>query len=331
MFRIIKTIHNIFDKKKKNETYDYIRGFGDCFELLKIGFEKTSHVSPGWENIRLKRILFEFLHFEFEVSQTQLQQIKDLFYFYDEEYIIIDKIFGQVIAKPQGESSHFIDDGFDIKLQNFMLKEILYKIINHKFNLSKAQVRFISKISGSNITHNEKTQKILHFLEGLDIENKWPDYHSIVSEKVELLRQNIELNHIYDDYKDLQKENATLMQKYRDRDKLSKENSFLHIVVDLFLNRRVYKFDKYELSEIYNRKYSSPLQRFRLMIEYLSKLKNSPAKQPFQLSQSEKIDIKNIICNNKKIGEGIQELYNYINFIIARDERKVFNCIRKKN
>ena len=329
MFRIIKTIYKILEQRKKNESDDYNRGFGDCFELMKIGLEKSEILNHKLENIKLKRILYRYLYFEFEISQSQLLKIKDLLYLYDEEYKIINKLFNKIISEPQKDSTQFINNDLEIKLQNFNQREILYKLINHKFNLNKYQVKFISDINESKITHNEKIQKIISFLTNIEIENDWPDYHKIALENKDLLKQINKLKQIEDEKNDLLKENEILKQNNKKKNKFIVENSILHEIVNSFLCHTIYKYDKYELSEIYYGNFSS-LQKLNFMVNLLKKLEKSNVNQLFKLSDYEKLEIKKIIYNNQSKDDSIQELYNYINYIIAKDELKVAKQIRKK-
>ncbi|MCF8298527.1 MAG: hypothetical protein K9J13_13350 [Saprospiraceae bacterium] len=329
MFRILKTIEKILNKKKKSESCDYLRGYSDCFELMKIGLEKSNYINFKVENIKLKRILYRYLHFEFELSQSQLKKIKDLLYLQNEEYRIIDSLFNQILSNPQKDSSQLINDEFEIKLQNFNLKEILYKLINHKFNLSKYQVKFINDIAESYLTHNEKIQKIISFLTSLEIENQWPDYHNIVLEKKELLSQIDKLNEIVDEKNDLQEDNKVLRHQNIKMNKLQVENSILHEIINSFLCCTVYKYDKYEISEIYYRNFPMN-QKLKLISRFLDKLKLSNVNEFFKVSENERLEIAKIINNNKSKDDCIQEVCNYINYIIARDELKVTRRIREK-
>jgi hypothetical protein len=328
MLRILKTINHILDIKKKNEPQDYIRGFSDCYELLKIGFEKSDQVNLGVENFKLKRILYEFLHYEFEIMASQFQKIKDLYYIYNEDFIVIDKIFNQIVAKPQMNLNQSDAAEFETKLQNFLLKEILYKIINHKFNLTKLQTEHLVKISKSYVSNKDKINTIIKYLTNLEIENEWPDYEEMERKYIELLEEVKILKQIQVEKNELQKKLEILEKTAKEKTILEKENIHLHTIVDLFLHRSVNNFHKYELSEILSKDFK-PDQSNLLAIEYLKKLKTNPC-QFFKLSEADKLEIRKILNSNQNKEEGIQELFNYINFIVERDEKSINQWIRKK-
>lgn len=42
MIKILKTIYHILANKRMTETTDYDRGFNDCYELMKIGFQNQN-------------------------------------------------------------------------------------------------------------------------------------------------------------------------------------------------------------------------------------------------------------------------------------------------
>lgn len=329
MIHVFKTIFQIFNNKKKTESQDYIKGFGDCFELLKIGFEKSDQVNLGIENFKLKRILYEFLHFEFEILSSQFQKIKDLHYIYDEEYIVIDKIFDQVVAKPQTNPDLSETAAFEMKLQNFLLKEIITKIINHKFNLTKLQVEYLTKVIKSDTTNNEKINSIINYLTNLEIDDQWPDYYEMARQYSEIMEELKTLQPLRHEKKELLLKINKMQQVMDENVIINNENTHLLTIIDLFLHRPVNNYHKYELLEFCN-KGSQPLIRFKLMIDYLKKLNFSSPYQFFKLSEMDKLEIRKILNSNKNKDEGIQELFNYINYTVARDE-KVTRRGGKKN
>jgi len=329
MIHIFKTIFHIFNDKKKTESRDYVRGFGDCFELLKIGFEKSDQVNLGIENYKLKRILYEFLNFEFETISSQFLKIKDLYYIYNEDYIVIDKIFANVVARPQTNPDLSETAVFEIKLQNFLLKEIITKIINHKFNLTKLQIEYLTKVLKSTNTNNEKINIIIKYLTNLEIEDQWPDYYEMARQYAGLMEELKTFRQLQHEKNELLLEIEKMSQVMDVNVILKNENAHLQTIIDLFLHRSVNNFHKFELLEFCNKGFK-PLIRINLMIDYLKKLNFSSPYQFFKLSEKDKLEIRKILNSNKNKEEGFQELFNYINYTVASDEKITRQWIKKK-
>jgi len=336
MLRIIKTIYHILENKRKTETSDYNRGFSDCYELMKIGFAKSEHVNLSIENFKLKRILFEFLHFEFEILESQFQKIKDLYYAYNEDYVVIDKIFNQIAIKPQINLPQPESDDFEMKLQNFLLKETLFKLINHKFVFTRTQIEHITKISNSAASNNDKINELIQYLSKIEADEHWLDYDKMFQKQNELLYEIEILKQVEDNRNELlnkiellKKKNERLEKKYNEIASIDIENTHLQTIVDLFLHRSVSNNQKRELSEFCNKGFN-PLVKYSLMIDYMKKLKSDSAFQFFKLSETDKTAIRDILKSNHSKEEGLQELFNYIDFIVERDERLISTWIKKK-
>jgi len=336
MLRIFKTIYRILENKKKNESQDYVRGFNDCYELMKIGFEKSEHVNLSIENYKLRRILFEFLHFEFKFMESQFLKIRDLFLLYDEDYVVIDKIFNQITAKPQIAFSPPEAGDYEMKMQNFLLKETLFKLINHKFVFTRTQIEHITKISNSAASNNHKINELIQYLSKIEADEHWLDYDKMLQKQIELLYEIEILKQVEDNRNELlnkiellKKKNERLEKKYKEIASIDIENTHLQTIVDLFLHRSVSNNQKRELSEFCNKGFN-PLVKYSLMIDYMKKLKSDSAFQFFKLSETDKTAIRDILKSNHNKEEGVQELFNYIDFIVERDERLISTWIKKK-
>ena len=336
MLRIFKTIYRILENKKKNESQDYVRGFNDCYELMKIGFEKSEHVNLSIENYKLRRILFEFLHFEFKVMESQFLKIRDLFLLYDEDYVVIDKIFNQITTKPQIAFSPPEAGDYEMKMQNFLLKETLFKLINHKFVFTRTQIEHITKISNSAASNNDKINELIQYLSKIEADEHWLDYDKMLQKQNELLYEIEILKQVEDNRNELlnkiellKKKNERLEKKYKEIASIDIENTHLQTIVDLFLHRSVSNNQKRELSEFCNKGFN-PLVKYSLMIDYMKKLKSDSAFQFFKLSETDKTAIRDILNSNHNKEEGLQELFNYIDFIVERDERIISTWIKKK-
>jgi len=336
MLRIFKTIYRILENKKKNESQDYVRGFNDCYELMKIGFEKSEHVNLSIENYKLRRILFEFLHFEFKVMESQFLKIRDLFLLYDEDYVVIDKIFNQITTKPQIAFSPPEAGDYEMKMQNFLLKETLFKLINHKFVFTRTQIEHITKISNSAASNNDKINELIQYLSKIEADEHWLDYDKMLQKQNELLYEIEILKQVEDNRNELlnkiellKKKNERLEKKYKEIASIDIENTHLQTIVDLFLHRSVSNNQKRELSEFCNKGFN-PLVKYSLMIDYMKKLKSDSAFQFFKLSETDKTAIRDILNSNHNKEEGVQELFNYIDFIVERDERIISTWIKKK-
>jgi len=336
MLRIFKTLYRILENKKKNESQDYVRGFNDCYELMKIGFEKSEHVNLSIENYKLRRILFEFLHFEFKVMESQFLKIRDLFLLYDEDYVVIDKIFNQITTKPQIAFSPPEAGDYEMKMQNFLLKETLFKLINHKFVFTRTQIEHITKISNSAASNNHKINELIQYLSKIEADEHWLDYDKMLQKQNELLYEIEILKQVEDNRNELlnkiellKKKNERLEKKYKEIASIDIENTHLQTIVDLFLHRSVSNNQKRELSEFCNKGFN-PLVKYSLMIDYMKKLKSDSAFQFFKLSETDKTAIRDILNSNHNKEEGVQELFNYIDFIVERDERIISTWIKKK-
>jgi len=336
MLRIIKTIYHILENKRKTETSDYNRGFSDCYELMKIGFSKSEHVNLSIENFKLKRILFEFLHFEFEILESQFLKIKDLYYAYNEDYVVIDKIFNQIAIKPQINLPQPESDDFEMKLQNFLLKETFFKLVRHKFNFTRQQIEQLTKISNSTASNSDKINTLIQYLSRLETDDQWPDYDEMLQKQNELLYEIEILKQVEDNRNELlnkiellKKKNERLEKKYKEIASIDIENTHLQTIVDLFLHRSVSNNQKRELSEFCNKGFN-PLVKYSMMIDYMKKLKSDSAFQFFKLSETDKTAIRDILNSNHNKEEGVQELFNYIDFIVERDERIISTWIKKK-
>lgn len=294
MFRIIKTIQQILINKRGIESNEYLKGFRDCYELLKIGLEKSDKVNHMRENARLKRMLYSLLHFERMISEDHLSTINDLFHQKNQEFILSDSLYTYVLGNFPIAIANNQMNILEVKLQDFMLKEILFKLIDHDFNLSLRQKKVIERIVELNISQNLKIKKILKYLTNIEIINEWPD------------RKNAE----------------------RAKKILISENEKLKIIIDLLLTRQLYKYDRYELFETFKSK-RHPLLRYKAMIIHLKKLVNNPGDKLFKLTSGNKKEIRNIIMDVPD-SESLQELYNYINFILTNHERKTIRHIKMK-
>nr|NQU93733.1 hypothetical protein [Bacteroidota bacterium] len=62
----------------------------------------------------------------------------------------------------------------------------------------------------------------------------------------------------------------------------------------------------------------------------MNKLGKNSHRQAFSLSEDEKSEIRNIIGNNQNKEDGFQELFNYINYVVGKDEKNISRWIRKK-
>ena len=189
MLRIIKTIQEVFRIKQSTESDEYLKGFNDCLELLKIGFEKSDHINLHWENTRLKWILYKFLDFNCVLTSQQVLKTRELVELYETEFILIDKLYSEVKNNRPCipvENTHELDT----KLQSFMLREILFKLINHKFHLSRSQTELIIEIANSSRSSYDKIQEISDYLAKFDLENAWPDHPDTGPSKKALQAEN---------------------------------------------------------------------------------------------------------------------------------------------
>jgi hypothetical protein len=336
MLRIIKTIYHILENKRKTETSEYNRGFSDCYELMKIGFAKSEHVNLSIENFKLKRILFEFLHFEFEIMESQFQKIKDLYYAYNEDYVVIDKIFNQIAIKPQINLPQSESDDFETKLQNFLLKETLHKLISHKFTFTRLQIEQLTILSNSTVSNNDKINTIIQYLSHLETDDQWPDYDEMIKkndallEEVKILKQvENEKNTLLKKANLLEKSVEYLEKRLKANASLEIENRHLQTIVDLFLHRVVSNNHKHHMAEFCN-KGLDPVIKYGLMIDYLNKLKIFSGYQHFKLSEEDKLELKRILYANKNKDQGLQELFNYIDFVVERDEKSIYIWLKKK-
>jgi hypothetical protein len=336
MLRIIKTIYHILENKRKTETSEYNRGFSDCYELMKIGFAKSEHVNLSIENFKLKRILFEFLHFEFEIMESQFQKIKDLYYAYNEDYVVIDKIFNQIAIKPQINLPQSESDDFETKLQNFLLKETIHKLISHKFTFTRLQIEQLTILSNSTVSNNDKINTIIQYLSHLETDDQWPDYDEMIKkndallEEVRILKQaEVERNALLIKVNQLEKSVEYLDKRLKANASLEIENRHLQTIVDLFLHRVVSNNHKHHMAEFCN-KGLDPVIKYGLMIDYLNKLKIFSGYQHFKLSEEDKLELKRILSANKNKDQGLQELFNYIDFVVERDEKSIYIWLKKK-
>jgi len=145
----------------------------------------------------------------------------------------------------------------------------------------------------------------------------------------ELIRQNESLSNILNEKNELLEEIKILRTNIKTKEALERENSSLHKIVGLFLHRKFSNSQKKELLEIYQ-KHLSPYLKSRLIIEYMNKLGKNSHRQAFSLSEDEKSEIRNIIGNNQNKEDGFQELFNYINYVVGKDEKNISRWIRKK-
>jgi predicted dithiol-disulfide oxidoreductase (DUF899 family) len=73
-----------------------------------------------------------------------------------------------------------------------------------------------------------------------------------------------------------------------------------------------------------------PIIKYGLMIDYLNKLKIFSGYQHFKLSEEDKLELKRILSANKNKDQGLQELFNYIDFVVERDEKSIYIWLKKK-
>jgi len=336
MLRIFKTLYRILENKKKNESQDYVRGFNDCYELMKIGFEKSEHVNLSIENYKLRRILFEFLHFEFKFMESQFLKIRDLFLLYDEDYVVIDKIFNQITAKPQITFSPPEAGDYEMKMQNFLLKETLFKLINHKFVFTRTQIEHITKISNSAASNNDKINELIQYLSKIEADEHWLDYDEMIRKNDALLEEVRILKQVEEERNTLLKKVNLLENNVEHLEKnliakasLEIENSHLQTIVDLFLHRTVTNNQKRALAEFCN-KGLDPSIKYPLIIDFLHKLKYATCYQSFKLSEEDKLELKRVLNANKNVDQGIQELVNYIDYVVGKNDIIPYNWLIKK-
>ncbi|OQX76825.1 MAG: hypothetical protein B6D61_08160 [Bacteroidetes bacterium 4484_249] len=295
MFRIIKTIQKIFENKQLNESNEYLKGFKDCLELIIIGYKKSGSVNLHWENSRLKLILFKLLDFKNVLIGKHLIKIDELALLYDSEYIFIDKLYTYIADLSNNPNKENLDR-LEVKMQNFMLKEIIFKLIYHKFNLTKNQKKTIGDIVATNKTENQKILDIASYINKIEIDNSWPDYHEM---------------------------ETTIKNLYA-------ENNLYNKIIRLFLKTELSKFDKYEISDIFKSNIATN-NKLRSILFYLGKIRFSTSFEYFRLSQANKMEIKSILRSTQVTDQSLNELFNYINFIVSNDERKTLKKITKKN
>jgi len=336
MLRIIKTIYHILENKRKTETSDYNRGFSDCYELMKIGFSKSEHINLSIENFKLKRILFEFLHFEFEILESQFLKIKDLYYAYNEDYVVIDKIFNQIAIKPQINLPQPESDDFEMKLQNFLLKETFFKLVRHKFTFTRQQIEQLTKISNSTTSNSDKINTLIQYLSHLETDDQWPDYDEMIRKNDALLEEVRILKQVEEERNTLLKKVNLLENNVEHLEKnliakasLEIENSHLQTIVDLFLHRTVTNNQKRALAEFCN-KGLDPSIKYPLMIDFLHKLKYATCYQSFKLTEEDKLELKRVLNANKNVDQGIQELVNYIDYVVGKNDIIPYNWLIKK-
>lgn len=297
---------------------------------------KSEHINLSIENFKLKRILFEFLHFEFEIIESQFQKIKGLYYAYNVDYVAIDKIFNQISFKPQNNLPQPESDDFEMKLQNFLLKETLFKIISHKFAFTRLQIEQLTKISNSTVSNNDKISTLIQYLSHLETDNQWPDYDKMIQKNDALLQEVRVLKQVEEERNTFLKkvhllENSIgyLENRLKASASLEIENSHLQNIVDIFLHRTVSNNQKRALAEFCN-KGLDPSIKYPLMIDFLQKLKYATGYQSFKLSKEDKLELRRALNANKNMNKGIQELVNYIDYVVGKNDIIPYNWLIKK-
>lgn len=418
MLHVISTLHKILKKKQKTESSQYIDGYRDCLELLKIGFGKTNFVNPLWENHHLKLILYELLNYEFEITDNQIQKIKNLFYLYANEDVIIEKLYTDLNFRKSGNTSTYDEEEIEVKLQNLLLKEAFFKLVNHRFTFPATFSEKLFAIAQSRRSESEKVRKMTYNIaktkfseqptkaytlqlknqelqqqiesllkekdDLLKLSNKMLgeiDYlreqgdklklentkintllqkeihlhsktktnkNSLLQEnqKIPVLNQHIEsLNHriyllhtIIDEKNDLLRttkqnsENQHVPQQVLHRkvpEDISKRSAQLMLEnLDLFVKKEINKYDRNELHDILSS--TKPLSQKMLLINlYLKRSPKSKIPGDFRLTEKEQLDIRKILISEKNFENSIQELFNYITFILAANERKNSRLYKK--
>ena len=281
MFTIIKTIQAVLFNKRKTESDDYIKGFSDCFELLKIGFEKSEQVNLKWENNRLKRVLYRLLDFEFELNNQWVYRIKQLIEENENEYLLMVNILDYVLKKSYSKAKF---DDLEMKMQNYMLKEIIFTLIKYKFNLTAKQITHLSKIKNSNKTNNQKTNDIIQYISGIEINDKWFDHAKILFEN----------------------------------DKLHEQADILEKILSLLLNKEIIIDDIDRVKSLLNNKNSD--DSFKKVYQYLDSLpyRYNDRKSPKKLSSKQKINIIKIINEGYIPDYEIEKIFDYVATLIKK-------------
>jgi hypothetical protein len=273
MFTIIKTIQAVLFNKRKTESVDYIKGFSDCFELMKIGFEKSEQVNLKWENNRLKKVLLRLLNFEFELNDQWVYRIKQLIEKNENEYLLMTNILDYILFKPFSKAKF---DDFEIKMQNYMLKEIIYSLIENKFNLSAKQIIHLSEIINSYKTNDQKTNEIIKYISGIEIDDKWTGHEKTLFEY----------------------------------DNLHEQADILKNILVLLLEKEIIIDDKDHVKSLLNNKDSA--DNLKQVYQFLDSLPNgyNDRKNPKGLSSKQKINIIKRINDGYIPNSELQEIFD---------------------
>jgi len=248
----------------------------------------------------LKEAILKLIHHKFNLSQAHTNHLLALLQEHVPHNTKIDDIVNYIIDVDLENSW---PDHHQIERENQELRQqIEIKTTMLAQCTESAQLKQREMLTH---IHNMETLRAVHKNARKELRNQVQHNQKLIS-RTETMQNNIHKLH-------------PAMPDEKAGGDVKKENDVLKEIVGTLIRRPLSRYDRYNLNDIFSDR-TSPVSTYTSLRNYLNRNSGKSIFQPYQLSESDKTDIKKILSGTNT-QESPHELYNFISYLCNEDRK----------